>query len=121
VDADAIIARSYPPGFFRFWPKEFAMPDNLNSQFLTMSQATRSLPGNVSICTLHRWRLNGVRGVKLVTVLIGGRRFVSRDELNLFIARTTAAADGKSLPTKTPAARRKAIDRARKDLEAAGI
>lgn len=41
--------------------------------------AARALfPVPVSLQTLHRWRTVGIRGKKLATVLIGGRRFVSR-------------------------------------------
>jgi len=44
--------------------------------------------------TLHRWRLRGVRGVRLGTVLIGGTRYTSTEALSRFFAATTAAADG---------------------------
>jgi hypothetical protein len=100
---------------------EKEMQEKDQNEFLTMAQAARELQGKISICTLHRWRLNGVRGVRLATVMIGGRRFVTRDELSLFVARTTAAADGAALPTKTPAQRKRAIEKARNDLAAAGI
>lgn len=44
--------------------------------------------------TFQRWRLRGVRGVKLLTVLTGGTRCTSVEALNRFFAATTAAADG---------------------------
>lgn len=44
--------------------------------------------------TVHRWRTRGARGVRLETVLIGGKRFTSESKLQAFNAATTAAADG---------------------------
>lgn len=44
--------------------------------------------------TVHRWRTRGARGVKLETVLIGGKRFTSEAKLQAFSVATTAAADG---------------------------
>ncbi len=45
--------------------------------------------------TFQRWRLRGVRGVKLASILIGGERYSSEESLQLFFAATTAAADGR--------------------------
>ena len=56
------------------------------------------LPKRVHTATIWRWIQRGVRGVKLETVLIGGRRYTSREALQQFIAATTAAADGDSSP-----------------------
>ncbi len=44
--------------------------------------------------TFQRWRLRGVRGVKLASILVGGERYSSEEELQSFVAATTAAADG---------------------------
>jgi hypothetical protein len=51
------------------------------SDLIPFQQAAAFLPGRPHIATLHRWRLHGVRGRKLPTVLVGGRRFVSRQVL----------------------------------------
>ena len=40
----------------------------------------------ISLATLHRWRLHGVRGTKLETCLIGGMRYTSREAIARFIA-----------------------------------
>jgi hypothetical protein len=40
----------------------------------------------VHVSTLHRWHLRGVRGRRLRTVLIGGRRYVLASDLNRFLA-----------------------------------
>ncbi len=39
----------------------------------------------VHIGTVYRWTLHGVRGRRLHSYLIGGRRFVDADELNQFL------------------------------------
>lgn len=39
----------------------------------------------VSTATVYRWILRGVRGRKLPSALIGGRRFVSTTDFNKFI------------------------------------
>ena len=76
-------------------------------------QAREELPGRPSASTLNRWFKTGVRGVLLKTVMVGGRRFVSRDDLEDFIARTTAAADGSPMPVRSPSKRERDIQRAR--------
>lgn len=46
-----------------------------------------------SPATLHRWRLRGLHGVRIVTFLRGGRRFVTRGAISQFYASVTRAAD----------------------------
>lgn len=48
----------------------------------------------------------------LETVVIGGRRFTSREALDRFVERTTAAADGQPLPVRTPRQRERAVQEA---------
>lgn len=76
----------------------------------------------VSLATCWRWIQRGCRGVKLETLLIGGKRFTSLEALQRFAEATTAAADG-ALPfsTSTPSARRKAHEKACRELDEAGI
>ena len=56
------------------------------------------LPGRPHLATLHRWRVRGIRGVRLETLLIGGRRFTSLEALRRFTSAVTAAADGSVQP-----------------------
>ena len=71
--------------------------------------------------TLHRWRLRGIRGIRLETVRCGGRRLTSVEAVRRFLAETTAAVDGASTPARTSRQRQAAIDRAEAELDAAGI
>lgn len=53
-----------------------------------------NLGWRINRSTAHRWRKRGVRGVKLETCLLGGRRCTSDQALQRFFADTTTAADG---------------------------
>lgn len=97
------------------------MIDLMSESLLTFSQATKYLPGNPHISTIHRWRLRGVRGHKLESILVGGRRFTSRQALERFAAKTTAAADGEQPPISSPRQQRRAYETADRELREAGI
>ena len=86
------------------------MIDIKNETMRPLSDACKEIEGRPHVSTLHRWRLRGVRGQKLETVLIGGRRFTSLEALDRFIRATTAAADDKRVvPSAT--ARSANVDR----------
>jgi hypothetical protein len=58
---------------------------------LTLSKAAGVLPGQPHVSTLFRWATRGVRGVKLETCLLGGRRYTSRQALQRFSSAATGA------------------------------
>lgn len=70
------------------------MIDIKSESLVTLSVAANSLPGNPHPSTLQRWRVRGIHGVRLETVLVGGIRYTSDEALQRFIEATTAAADG---------------------------
>jgi hypothetical protein len=92
--------------------------DISTERVVSMGQASAVLPGHPSLCTLWRWRLKGVRGRKLETVVIGGRPYTSVEALARF-ARQEGGAE--AAPIRTPASREKAISRAERELADAGI
>lgn len=51
---------------------------------LTPTEAAQLL--GVNVCTVWRWMLSGARGRKLSSLIYGGRRFISRGDLDLFLA-----------------------------------
>jgi hypothetical protein len=59
------------------------MSSILDSERYTLREAAQRL--NVHVASVWRWVLHGVRGRKLPTVLIGGRRFVLRRDLEAFL------------------------------------
>jgi hypothetical protein len=83
------------------------------------NEAAMLFPGRPNASTIWRWYKCGVRGVRLETLVVGGRRFTSREAIQRFIERTTAAVDGPRICT--PAIRRRAIERANRELDLAGI
>ena len=97
------------------------MLDVANETFLTMTEAVKILPGRPNIATLWRWRTRGVRGVKLESCLVGGRRYTSRAALDRFIERSTAAGDGETVKPRTSRERQAAISLAERELDEAGI
>ncbi len=89
---------------------------------INFNSARSAFPGNrrLSLATLHRWRLNGVRGVRLETILIGGLRYTSREAIERFIASQNAA-DAPVFPGITATQRRRQAEAAQRALQDAGI
>jgi hypothetical protein len=97
--------------------------DVQSETLVSFSEARSAFPGidrRLSLATLHRWRLNGVRGVKLETVLIGGLRYTSREAIARFIAAQNAD-DALAAPVITPAQRLRQSESARQELERMGV
>lgn len=89
---------------------------------ITLAKAAQTLPGGaVHVSTIHRWRMKGVRGVRLETFLRGGIRYTTDEAIERFFAATTAAADGDATPVRTSRQRERDISQAEAELEAAGI
>ncbi len=59
----------------------------LAKKCISFAEAAKILPGNPSISTLWRWYRYGVKGVKLRTLVIGGRRYTTPEFLSEFSAR----------------------------------
>ncbi len=97
------------------------MIDLENETLVPFSKVSGEVPGRIHLSTAHRWRLRGIRGVTLETVLIGGRRFTSKEALSRFFAATTAAANGEAPTACTSKRRKTAIEAAEKELQQAGI
>lgn len=58
-------------------------PNILDAPRISMSDAAERL--GVDVSTAWRWALKGVRGRKLPTIMIGGRRFVLESSLSAWI------------------------------------
>lgn len=85
-----------------------------------MAKASHLLPGRPHISTLHRWRLRGVRGVRLQTCLVGGRRYTTSEWLAEFI-KASSLAVAPEMPTQITSRREAAIRAAERELDEAGI
>lgn len=80
---------------------------------ITLEDAAKLVPGfRANCCTsvgaVRRWALEGMRGVRLETVIAGGRRCTSREALQRFISGLTEARDGRQVAKKKPGRSRNA-------------
>ena len=98
------------------------MIDTSNEPLIPIREIPNHLPGaKPHKATVWRWVLTGVRGVKLETVLVGGRRYTNATAIERFIQATTAIANGEPVPARTSKQRERAIAAAERELAAAGI
>ncbi len=72
------------------------------------------------VSCVYRWAQHGLRGVRLEIIQVGGTACTSREALQRFFERLTAARTGERAPTRTAGQRRKAAARANAELENAG-
>jgi hypothetical protein len=72
--------------------------DTSTEALISLAEARSAFPGGrrLGLATLHRWRLRGVRGVKLETVLVGGLRYTSREAIERFVAAQNATCSDQS-------------------------
>ena len=95
--------------------------DPTNERLIPFNSAREAFPGGkrLSLATVHRWRVQGVRGTKLETILIGGSRYTSAEAIQRFIAAQNPA---ESLePAITGKQRRAMAETANRLLAEAGI
>jgi hypothetical protein len=83
------------------------MIDFKSNAVFSLLELTGKLPRNnngrkISISTIHRWIVRGVRGVKLSSVRIGGRRYVTARALSEFLA-AAEQVDVKDYQVESPA------------------
>jgi hypothetical protein len=64
-----------------------------------VSELAKQLPVPPSSATLWRWHAIGIRGVKLDTVRIGGRRYTSHEAFNDFVRATNERCDSRGAGT----------------------
>ena len=99
------------------------MIDIQSETVVTFAEASKHLPKRRAgkrphICTLYRWAQQGVRGVKLETIQIGGTCCTSLESLQRFFNRLSG---DDSTPPQATRARKKEIARAESVLAEAGI
>ena len=116
------------------FPKHFpqVLTEIQSGDGLSLSAAGRLFPGHrengtVDPSTVFRWVTKGMRTgdglmVRLEAVRVGGRWLTSRGAVARFVAALTAAADPVSAATtpptlRTPAARRRASEKAAAELQ----
>ncbi|MHB8953851.1 MAG: DUF1580 domain-containing protein [Pirellulaceae bacterium] len=86
-----------------------------------LSAAANSIHWRPNTSTVWRWFKRGIRGIRLETILIGGRRYTSDEALDRFFTAITAAASGETPPARTPMQRSRAVADAERELREDGI
>lgn len=104
------------------------MIDVASERLFPLSEAPGHVPAKsrgrrVGLSTVYRWASGGIRGVTLETVPVGGVRYTSEEALVRFYARLAgdAAPAGQGGPSRSSAARRRAIDAAGRELAKLGL
>ena len=103
------------------------MIDPKFEKLITLKQAIRMIPKRrrgkrVHISCLYRWTLNGVRGVILESLQVGGTRCTSREALHRFFERLSeGTVPVQHFHTRTPSQRARDCARAEKELIKAGF
>ena len=92
------------------------MIDLSTEALVPWQQVAKHVPGQPHISTLHRWRLKGIKGRRLETLSIGGRRFSSLQAISRFITALNAADAPSATPSFTATQRQKMSDAARATL-----
>lgn len=98
------------------------MIDINRDSLLTLAEASKLFPHRPSRSCLWRW-LNGKgrRGLRLESVVVGGRRLTSREAVADFVVKTTAAVDGPPPPkTRTEGRRSDDHDKSNREQERDG-
>lgn len=89
---------------------------------ITLDEARELVPGGAkSRQTLWRWCSTGINGVRLEHLQVGRETFTSEEALRRFFARVTAASEAERRRPRTPAEREADVDRAKRELDDAGI
>ena len=93
---------------------------------IPLSQAAPQIPNRrgtlgVAVATVTRWGSIGCRNIRLRTIVVGRTRMTKLVWLEEFFAAVTAAADDAPPRIRTPAARRRAVGAARRELAADGL
>jgi Protein of unknown function (DUF1580) len=89
---------------------------NVADDLISLTAASRLLPSHPNPATLWRWRTKGIRGIRLQTVLVGGRRFVTRKAIEEFIQRLTEAAEQRATDIRQERSQATIVD-----LKSAGL
>jgi hypothetical protein len=92
----------------------------LSEDLKSFCEATRIVGKKIHVSTLHRWADRGVRGRKLESIFIGGRRFTSLEAIERFLT-PVAEVDSTNNSLRGPSQRRRAISEAEAVLADDGI
>lgn len=94
------------------------MIDPFKETMLPLGKAARKVPGRqVSPQTIYRWCSTGIDGIRLETIVIGGRMQTSLEALTRFFAAVTEAKQAATRDDETG----ERSEHVQRKLEAAGL
>jgi hypothetical protein len=97
------------------------MIDLSSEDVFPVNEAPKHIASRPSTASVFRWVLQGVGGIKLESILLGGRRLTSSEAIQRFADARTAAVNGEPVPARTPRQRQRAIAAADDELTREGI
>ncbi len=102
------------------------MIDPTTETLVSFSEAAHSLPRRRAgkrphISCLYRWSVSGCRGVILESIQVGGTRCTSREAVARFFTRLTTGDVADVPAVRSVAKRQRAVARAMKELDQAGV
>lgn len=103
------------------------MAIDLNRETLvSLADAAKILPRRrggrkVHCSTCYRWTTTGCKGVILESIQVGGTRCTSREALARFCRRLTDGSRSAPQGYRSPTQRRRAAERAQRELERQGV
>ena len=57
------------------------MIDINEEEVISLTQVSKEYPGRPNASTVWRWHARGLHGIRLETIVLGGRRMTSREAL----------------------------------------
>jgi len=95
-------------------------------EIFSLADAAKSLPRRrggkkVHLSCAYRWTKTGCRGVILESIQIGGTRCTSKEALARFFQRLTFGKGSAPEAPRSPAGRRRAAERAERELAREGV
>jgi hypothetical protein len=102
------------------------MIDPTSEDLVSLADAAQDCPRRrrgkkPHVSCMYRWTKTGCRGVILESIQVGGTRCTSKEALARFFRRLTHGNDPAPGNHRSPARRRRAADRAERELEREGI
>jgi Protein of unknown function (DUF1580) len=82
------------------------MAISLTEDLLLLAKANVEVPGRPHPSTVARWALKGINGVKLETLIVGGRRYTSYQAVQRFLYKLNEVRDGLTKRENEPDTRR---------------
>ena len=70
-----------------------------------LSRGSTRIKSRPSTATLWRWQSKGLRGVRLETIVIGGRRYTSAEAIDRFLEAINRKKESESAPGKATSSR----------------